>query len=113
MNNYLWSIVVLPIPFTDLSSKKQRPCLIISSNIINNYSDDVIVLAITSNPKYADKFSTKILNEDLSEWLLPKLSYVRVNKVFTIHKSLIIKKVWLLKNDVFKKILKEFNDLVG
>ena len=48
------SIVVLPAPFTDLSSKKQRPCLILSKNSLNKTNQDVIILAITSNPKTAN-----------------------------------------------------------
>ena len=40
-------IVLIPFPFTDLTSSKVRPALIISEQ--NNRSEDVIVAFITSN----------------------------------------------------------------
>ena len=113
MNYYKWEIIVLPIPFTDLSSKKQRPCLIISNKKINDYLDDIIVLAITSNSNYSDKYSVRIDNKDLHSWMLPKVSYVKTNKVFTIHKNLIKKKVWILKKEIFVNIVGKFNSFIG
>ncbi|MGD0814812.1 MAG: type II toxin-antitoxin system PemK/MazF family toxin [Verrucomicrobiota bacterium] len=41
-------IILVPFPFTDLSSTKQRPALIVSSDALNAASDDVLVAAITS-----------------------------------------------------------------
>jgi len=40
-------VVLLPFPFTDLSTSKQRPALIISSDWYNDNRNDVIVVAIT------------------------------------------------------------------
>jgi mRNA-degrading endonuclease toxin of MazEF toxin-antitoxin module len=39
-------IVLIPVPFTDLSNKKQRPVLIISNDDYNQMTDDVLVVAI-------------------------------------------------------------------
>ena len=43
-------IVLVPVPFTDLSSKKRRPVIVVSNNTYNRQSADVIVVAMTSNP---------------------------------------------------------------
>lgn len=43
-------IVLIPVPFTDLSSRKRRPVIVVSSSTYNSVSPDMIVVAMTSNP---------------------------------------------------------------
>src|SRR5215213_9513841 len=43
-------IVLIPIPFTDLSSQKQRPVIVISNDDYNHTTPDFVVVAMTSNP---------------------------------------------------------------
>ena len=43
----LGDIVLIPIPFTDLSSQKRRPVIIIKTK-------DIVVVAMTSNPAAVD-----------------------------------------------------------
>ena len=57
-------IVVAPFPFSDLSSIKQRPVLILSKNSDNKDFEDVITYGITSNLKNT-KYSILIGNKDL------------------------------------------------
>src|SRR2546423_1095571 len=47
-------IVLIPIPFTDLSSQKRRPVIVISNNQYNAKTTDVVVVAMTSNPQPTD-----------------------------------------------------------
>lgn len=47
MNYEKWEIILVPFPFTDLSTTKKRPALIISPNDSDGRSDAVIAL-ITS-----------------------------------------------------------------
>ena len=42
-------IVLVPFPFTDLSSAKQRPALVVSADAFNSIRDDVLVASITSH----------------------------------------------------------------
>ena len=44
----LVDVVLVPFPFTDLSSAKQRPALVISADAFNSTREDVLVAAITS-----------------------------------------------------------------
>ena len=56
-------ILLIPIPFTDLSSNKKRPVLVLSSNQYNKSADDLIIAAITSNideKSYAIKITDDI-----------------------------------------------------
>jgi mRNA interferase MazF len=40
---------LLAIPFTDLSSYKRRPVIIVSNDSYNQRSEDIIVVAMTLN----------------------------------------------------------------
>jgi len=47
-------ILLIPIPFTDLSSEKRRPVIVVSNNAYNHSTADIVVVAMTSNPASAD-----------------------------------------------------------
>jgi len=41
-------IVLVPFPFTDQSTSKKRPAVIISSNTYNQKRPDIVIMAVTS-----------------------------------------------------------------
>ena len=43
------NILLIPIPFTDLSSQKRRPVIVISNDDYNRQTADIVVVAMTSN----------------------------------------------------------------
>jgi len=59
-------IVLIPIPFTDLTSQKRRPVIVISNNRYNQKTGDIIVAAMTSNPAETD-YSFTISSSDLEK----------------------------------------------
>ena len=42
-------VVLISFPFTDLTSVKVRPALVISNDSYNEVQDDIVLLLITSN----------------------------------------------------------------
>src|SRR3989338_6611929 len=96
-------IVLVPFPFTDLSSIKQRPALIISTNSFNQ-KEDVLVLAITSKIKQ-DKFRITISQKEIETGNLLLTSQVRCDKIYTLNKSIIRKKIAKIKEDSFEQII--------
>jgi len=100
------SIILIPFPFSDLSSTKKRPCLVISKS--NNQEQDLIVLAITAQSKQSNNPTITITNSDLKEGTLPKVSYVRISKIANIHRSLVLKNIGFLKESTLKKIIETF-----
>jgi len=83
-------IVLIPIPFTDLSSTKKRPVLVLSPDHYNNNTDDLIVAAITSNID-EKPYSFTITGNDLANGNLMHKSCVRTDKLYTLAQTIVIK----------------------
>jgi mRNA interferase MazF len=94
-------IVLMPFPFSDLSQAKQRPAVILSQNRSN--SKDLIAVQVTS-PLRLDLFSFPLPNSTVIV-PLPAASEVRINKLFTVPASLIVKKISKLNRDSLKQLL--------
>ena len=45
-------MVLIPVPFSDLKSKRRRPVIVISNNLYNQKTEDIVVVAVTSNIEY-------------------------------------------------------------
>ena len=90
-------IVLVPFPFTDLSSSKRRPALVISPDAFNDQMEDVVVAAITS--QLTNEHAVTIDQSDCVDGVLPKVSVVKLAKVFTIHSTLVIKKLCTLREE--------------
>jgi mRNA interferase MazF len=76
-------VVLIPIPFTDLSSQKRRPVVIISNNDYNRKTQDVIVVAMTSNPEEIG-YSFTVTTSDLEKGALKRPSRIRADKIYTL-----------------------------
>ena len=85
-------VVLVPFPFTDLTSIKQRPALVVSADALNQNRPDVLVAAITSQiPTQLAEDEILISSEEAAQWGLPKPSVIRLTKLFSIHQKLIRK----------------------
>ena len=104
--------MLIPIPYTDLTSHKKRPVIIISNDDYNGYSEDVIVVAVTSNLEQV-KYSIPIDNSGLEEGSLKVQSMVRPDKIYTLHQGIIIKKFGKVSEDVFKQIKTAIVKIMG
>jgi mRNA interferase MazF len=103
-------IVVLPFPYTDLSSSKLRPALVISDAEFNEAGPDVVVCAITSRLRNSSQ-SVLIGQEDLERGALPRPSRVKVANVVTIDKTIVRKRVARLKPAPFARVMREFESM--
>lgn len=99
-------IVWVNFPFSDQSTSKIRPALVIS-NTEQNKSKEYILLQITSRSK-SDVFNCELAFEDYQQAPLEITSYVRCNRVFTLNEQHILGRKTRLKNRAFQKILKLF-----
>lgn len=106
-------IVLVPIPFTDLTSIKRRPVVIISGDNYNNKSSDIIAAAMTSNLASSTEYTILIDSENLSEGLLPKQSIIRCDKIYTISKDIIVKNFGKLSIETFRNVKKNIDQLLS
>ena len=89
-------ILLVPFPFTDQTSVKKRPAVIISSNQYNSCKSDIIIMAITSQFNSSGNFGEMKINDFSSAGLL-KPSVVKP-VITTIEKSLVIRKLGKLND---------------
>ncbi len=104
-------IIIVPFPFSDLSSIKQRPVLVLSKNTDNDKVEDIITCGITSNIK-DPKYSVLIELNNLIEGEIPKPSRIKVDKLFTISQDIVKKKIGRINRETFEKVKTEFIRLV-
>ncbi|MBI4177460.1 MAG: type II toxin-antitoxin system PemK/MazF family toxin [Candidatus Aenigmarchaeota archaeon] len=103
MNFEQGEILLIPFPFTDLTTAKKRPVLILSKTEINRKSVDFISCGITSNIQDAEH-SILIDNDDLESGYLPKPSRIKINVIFTLEKSCAIKSLGKIKESALDKV---------
>jgi len=76
-------IVLIPFPFSDLSGAKNRPAVILIET-----EEDITVAFITTQIKWSTGFDVLLSPSDLNG--LKKVSLIRLNKLATIDKNLVI-----------------------
>lgn len=98
-------IVLVSFPFTDLSSSKKRPALVVSPDAFNGLQQDLVLVAITSQLGHDDTLT--IEEHDCVDGRLPKKSLVKPAKIFTIHSTLILTRVCALRPERLDGVLHE------
>jgi len=104
-------ILIVPFPFSDLTSVRQRPVLVLSKKEYNEKCEDIVTCGITSNLKDS-KYSVLIDNPDLIEGNIPVKSRIKTDRLFTLEQSIIIKKMGMVNKGTFSKVRKEFINLI-
>jgi len=93
-------VVVLPFPYSNLSSFKRRPALIIA--LLEG--DDVILCQVTSKQR-EDKYVVKLSDSDFKRGKLNVDSYIRPNRIFTADKSIILYKIGSIKDNKIDEVI--------
>ena len=92
-------ILLVPVPFTDLTSTKKRPVLVISNNNYNEKTNDILVAAITSNITDKD-YTVNIAKSDLEIGDLKVVSCIRVDKIYSLSQAIVVNTFGKVKNQV-------------
>ncbi len=104
-------IVLVPFPFTDQSTVKKRPAVIISSNEYNFQRPDIIIMAVTSQMHSADRFGDTIIHDWQAAGLL-KPSVLK--SIFTtVEKGLILKRLGSLGGQDRATLHKMLRNILG
>src|SRR3989338_2125783 len=93
-------VVVLLFPFSDLSSSRKRPALVVA----NLTGDDLILAQITTASSRSDKYAVLLETKDFRSGKLLVSSIIRPNKLFTADISIISSKIGTLKEKKIKDV---------
>lgn len=104
-------IVLIPVPFSDLSNRKQRPVLVISSDSYNKVTNDMVVVGVTSQLKNLD-YAVVIESTDLITGKLKVTSVIRADKVYTLSKNIVRKKFGQVNTEVLEDVRIKINELI-
>ena len=105
-------VVLVPVPFTSLKEAKQRPALIISNDAHNVKVEDVVICGITSNIK-DEPYSIILEQKDMAEGKIYFLSRIKADKIFTIHKAIIKRKLGIVNAKVLERAKEEVKKLIS
>jgi mRNA-degrading endonuclease toxin of MazEF toxin-antitoxin module len=104
------TVVLLPFPFTDLSGRKRRPALVVSPE--GFHEEDLILCAVTSQvPEKLSKWEVLLEAKDMAEEALPGRSVIKVSKLFTIHRSLIVSRFGSVRERKLSEVLERLHGL--
>lgn len=101
-------IVLFPFPYTDLSQRKLRPCLVLSEEM----KEDIILCQITSKQIQRDAYTIELKQNEILDGKLMIDSYIRTNMIFTAHKIQILKKIGRISDTVYKKVVGSINKII-
>lgn len=88
------NILLIPIPFSDLTSSKRRPVLILSNSLYNQKTEDLVVAAVTL------------------EGNLKIPSIIRADKIYTLSKHIVIKKFGSVKPEIVEQVKQKVFELL-
>ena len=106
--------MLVPFPFTDLTTTKNRPAIVVSSDWYNAEKKDVILSAITSqviSPIPNDEYLLTPMDLQLSCLLKP--STIKIGKIVTIDKRLIRQRLGKISDESLDIVEKKLINLFG
>ena len=105
-------VVLVPFPFSNQTTTKKRPAVIISSDVYNNTSSDIVIMAITGKTDKTLNVGERLIEDWRGAGLLKPSSIKPA--ISTIEKNLVLKKLGKLSTKdliSMEEALKEFLEL--
>lgn len=94
MAKFVKGNVVVPFPFSDLSTAKRRPALVLAAL----QGDDLILCQITSKAT-KDAYAIPLEDQDFTEGGLRQYSNIRPNRIFTADSHIVLYKIGYIKSE--------------
>ena len=110
MNYRRGEIIWVKFPFSDASTSKLRPALIISNATINR-TGDYLLMQITTRLRN-DSLSLPIKESDFTELPLLKTGELRLHKIFILNESLIAGTITKVSNNFMKAVINKLLTLI-
>ena len=104
-------IVLLQFPFTDLTTTKKRPAVVVSSGEYNNKRPDIIVMAVTSRIREIQSFCDVAIEEWKQAGLIKESAIKPI--IITIEKDLILAKLGQLQKQDTQALRNNLQTIFG
>jgi mRNA interferase MazF len=104
-------VVLVPFPFTDQTTSKKRPAVIVSSNRYNQLRPDVILIAVTSQLSSQTQIGDMIVSNWSSAGLIKPSAIKPV--LTTLEKTLVIKTLGKLELGDRKTLNELLGNIIG
>jgi mRNA interferase MazF len=101
-------VVIVPFPFSDLTSAKRRPAVVIA----DLSGEDLIVCQVTSQSK-SDGYSVIIEATDFESGGLNQASSARPNRLFTADSNIILYKTGVLTKNKMNEITAKLIEIIS
>lgn len=101
-------LALVPFPFTDLSSAKRRPVLVLADP--DGYGD-FIAVAVTSRPHHGN--AVAVTEQEMHGGRLPVASWVRTDRVITLNSVLVSKVFGSVTNAFVDRVVRGVCKRVG
>ncbi len=101
-------LIGIPFPYSNLKAEKRRPVLVLTQ--IDRHGD-FICAAVTSVP--TAECAAAIDNSSMITGNIPRQSWIRCDKLFTLSKSVIVRQYGSLENAAFNKVLEQICTYLG
>ena len=101
------SVVLVRYPFTDLSTTKVRPAVVVTSNLLLSQMEDVLCLFISSvlpGELLPTDFVLEPTHPDFPATGLRLRSVFRTHKLALLHQGLVLKKLGDLEGPLMREI---------
>ena len=96
-------IVAILFPFSDLSARKMRPAIVLSNNSYNKHKN-LILAGIYGKAK---PHSISLTNTDLIHKKLNKDSFISLQNIFSVERTIVGKTVDMLSDKALATVLKK------
>jgi mRNA interferase MazF len=100
-------VVIIPFPFSDLSSAKRRPALVLAVLPFN----DLLLCQISSKFRL-DRHALALDSTDFASGSLPSQSYVRCGKLFAAAENIVERTAGTLTDQALSRIARLNADVI-
>jgi len=102
-------VVQIPFPFSDLTHQKRCPVMLLTSP---DTFGDFLAVAITSQAGHDDD-AIQLQDDDIANGRLPKISWIRATKPFSLNRDSVVVELGTLRPEAFERIHGEICVMLG
>jgi mRNA interferase MazF len=101
-------LVGIPFPYSNLTTRKRRPVLVMTSP---DRHGDFMGLAVTSVE--TEESAVALVQEDMIAGSLPRNSWIRYDKIFTLSTEIVAKTYGVIKDELRVTVMDDLCRYIG